>query len=343
MSIAQRISGSSFHICIGMRYRINIKRLIIFCALAALAVIFCRGCVYACTAPQDSSSEENVAGADSVLRVYNDETKSVMNLTMSEYLVGVVAAEMPASFELEALKAQAVAARTFAASRILSKSEGNGYDICTDSSCCQAWCSEADMKDKWGANYETYRQKVQKAVDATLAQILTYDGEPIDALYHSTSGGQTEDSENVFSASKPYLRGVDSPGEESAPKYRVETDFSLKDFVARLNKSFTGAKLTTSNAADKVRVLSRFESGRVKNVQVGKSTATGREFRGALSLNSANFTLTFHGDTVSITTLGFGHGVGMSQLGANAMAKDGASYRDILTHYYTGVKIETFS
>ncbi|MEL7609119.1 MAG: stage II sporulation protein D [Bacillota bacterium] len=326
-----------------MRYKINIKRLLLFGALAALAVILCRGCVYACTAPKEVPSRIDVAGADSVLRVYNDKTKSVMSLTMDQYLVGVVAAEMPASFEPEALKAQAVAARTFTASRILSKSEGGDYDVCTDSTCCQAWCSEADMKDKWGANYEAYRQKVQKAVEATSAQVITYDGEPIDALYHSTSGGYTEDSENVFSASKPYLRGVDSPGEEDAPKYRVETDFSLKEFVNKLNKSFSGAKLTTKNASAEVKVLSRFESGRVESVKVGKATATGREFRGALSLNSANFTLTFHKDTVSITTLGFGHGVGMSQLGANAMAKDGASYRDILMHYYTGVKIESFS
>jgi len=318
-----------------MRYRIDWKRLGLLVAVCILAVALVRGCLFAC-ARQEGGEEGPAVGQ--VLRVYNAKTKKVMRLDLEEYVVGVVAAEMPVSFEPEALKAQAVAARTYAA-RALSDPCAAGRDVCTDSTCCQSWRSPEEMKKNWGTSYEANYAKVTAAVYATAGEIVTYGGKPIQALYHSTSGGQTEDSEHVFSSSLAYLRSVESPGEESAARFSAVQAFSLSDFVKKLNKEFSKAKLTVKKAASQVKVLSRFDSGRVELVQVGGAEVTGREFRRALSLNSANFRLKFSDDEVEIETSGFGHGVGMSQYGANAMAKEGADYRRILHHYYTDVDI----
>lgn len=304
-------------------------------AVCVLAVALVRGCLFAC-ARQEGGQEGPAMGQ--VLSVYNAKTKTVMRLSLEEYVIGVVAAEMPVSFEPEALKAQAVAARTYAV-RTLSNPCAPGRDVCTDSACCQSWRSEEEMKKNWGGSYAANVQKIAAAVTATQGEIITYSGKPIEALYHSTSGGQTEDSEHVFSSSLAYLRSVDSPGEEEASRFFSVQTYSLNEFVQQLNKQFPGAKLTAKKAAGQVKVLSRYDSGRVELVQVGGAEATGREFRRALSLNSANFRLKFSGDTVEIETCGFGHGVGMSQYGANAMAKEGADYRQILYHYYTDVDI----
>ncbi|MBR0025806.1 MAG: stage II sporulation protein D [Clostridia bacterium] len=325
-----------------MKYRINYKRLLVLTLLVCIFVLVLRGCAASCrtgevTLPEDSEEEY-------LLRLYDEEQDRVLTLTLNEYLIGVVAAEMPASFEAEALAAQAVAARTFTAAHMQAFSGTpcgrEGCDTCSDSGCCQAWDDDAALRKKWGTSYAANREKVAAAVYATSGEVLLYDGELIEALYHSTSGGRTEDSENVFSAALPYLRAVDSPGEEDAPRYERTVKFSEKSFLKKLNAAFPKADLKD---AEEVRVLSRYESGRVERAQVGKVTATGRELRKALSLDSANFTLKYKGDTVLVTTRGFGHGVGMSQLGANAMAQAGADYRGILTHYYTGVTVASLS
>jgi len=254
--------------------------------------------------------------------------------------VGVVAAEMPVSFGLEALKAQAVAARTFTLWRLeRGGCEESGRDICSDSGCCQAFDSEAACRKKWGGNYAVNRAKAAEAVSATAGEALYYNGALIEALYHAASGGYTEDSQNVFGGEQPYLKSVESRYETGSDHITDSVTMSRKDFANAVNDAFPKAKLDRRRLPEQVAVEERYGSGRVKSIRLGGATATGRELRGLLELSSANFTIAFTEEDVTIETKGFGHGVGMSQTGANGMAEQGADYRAILTHYYTGVEI----
>lgn len=330
-----------------MRYRIDYKRLALLAVLVTVLILILRGCFAACTArvepPEDAQDGENAIPEQIVLTLYDDDAHTTRRLMLEEYIIGVVAAEMPASFQPDALRAQAVAARTFTVRHIAAlggRACGReGCDICADSSCCQAWSGEEKLRKNWGDDYQTNRDKVQEAVYSTAGEIMTYAGEPIEALYHSTSGGYTEDSENVFSQARPYLRAVASPGEEDAPRFMREYELTARELADKLNAAFPRAKLNRRKLSEQVEITSRFESGRVESVRLNNVTVSGRELRGALELDSANFTISVSDTKVKITSLGFGHGVGMSQLGADAMARAGASYRDILLHYYTGVKI----
>ena len=262
-------------------------------------------------------------------------------MPLEEYLIGVVGAEMPASFPLEALKAQAVAARTYAVRHMTAfgGSGCSGADICTDSGCCQSYRSQEQLKKKFGGDARQYMDKLRQAVYETEGEYAAYKGEPIEALYHSSAGGRTEDAQNVFSAALPYLVGVDSPGEETAGKYAAEVTMSLGEFTNRVNKKWPAAKLKKNRLGEQVKVVSRYDSGRVKELKLNKVTVSGRELRKLFDLNSANFTLSI-GERVTIRTKGYGHGVGMSQYGARAMALEGAGYEEILKHYYTGIEIE---
>ena len=263
-------------------------------------------------------------------------------MSLNEYLIGVVGGEMPASFPLEALKAQAVAARTYAVRRMAcygGKGCGkDGADICTDSSCCQAYTAPAELKDNFGENARRYMDKLTEAVYSTDGQVILYNGSPIEALYHSSAGGRTEDAQNVFSSALPYLVGVESPGEEGS-KYHGEKQYTPREFAAAVNKKWPKAKLDRKKLSSQVEILSRYDSGQVETLRLNKITVSGKEMRKLLNLNSANFTIDIS-DTVLIRTVGYGHGVGMSQYGARAMALGGADYREILTHYYTGVDID---
>lgn len=276
---------------------------------------------------------------------YNHYNECIETKPLDEYIFHVVAAEMPASYGIEALKAQAVAARTYAVSH-MSEYMGDkaGYcskysaAICTDSSCCQAWKSFEKMQKLWGRDYDKYCKKIYEAVIDTHDIIATYDNKPIDALYHSCSGGYTENSENVYTYKMPYLRGVKSPNENSFEKTDFTKQFSYSDICNLLNKEFK-CKLTKSNIKKNFVIKERYKSGRVEKVEVGDKTVTGRDIRRALSLRSANFTVEFTKKNVVIKTVGYGHGVGMSQAGAAAMAYSGKSYTDILTHYYTDITL----
>ena len=261
------------------------------------------------------------------ISLYDRASGKTEEMPLEEYLIGVVGAEMPASFPLEALKAQAVAARTYAVRHMTAfgGSGCSGADICTDSGCCQSYKSTEQLREKFGGEAERYMDKLRQAVYETEGEYAAYKGEPIEALYHSSAGGRTEDAQNVFSAALPYLVGVDSPGEETAGKYAAEVTVSLGEFTNRVNKKWPAAKLKKNRLGEQVKVVSRYDSG--------------RELRRLFDLNSANFTLSI-GEKVTIRTKGYGHGVGMSQYGARAMALEGAGYEEILKHYYTGVEIE---
>lgn len=267
---------------------------------------------------------------------------SVVEMGLEDYVMGVLAAEMPASFSMEALKAQAVAARTLAVHKIMfgGCSKYRGADICDESGHCQAYITTKEMKDKWMAKFDEYAAKLRQAVSDTAGKIITYHGEPILVLFHSSSSGYTESVENVYSKALPYLRSVPSPGEGTVTELESREEFDRKWFVSTVNKAYPKAKLVAANLEKQVSIASRFPSGRAEKVRLGGVTVTGVEFRRLLELRSTNFSLDFNQYSIVVTAEGYGHGVGMSQYGAEAMAREGNDYADILSYYYTGVKIE---
>ena len=186
-----------------------------------------------------------------------------------------------------------------------------------------------------------YFDKLSGAVSATRGVILTYNSKPIEALFHSSSGGMTEDAANVFGGDAPYLKSVSSPGEEGFSRYSATVSFTRKQFANAVNAAIKGADISKNKLEEQVKILLKSESGRVTKLQLGGKTVTGRELRRALGLNSTAFTIEISPERVVVSTRGYGHGVGMSQYGAEAMAQRGADYKEILLHYYTGAEIET--
>jgi stage II sporulation protein D len=290
--------------------------------------------LYPDTAGERSASDTSAA---ETIKVYIEADKRIAEMPLETYVTRSVAAEMPASYEVEALKAQALASRTRAiAGHCARFPEAN---VCTSSACCQAYIDESAMRAKWGGDYAYYFKRIDDAVRATAGEIITYGGKPILVLFHAISGGMTEDVELVFTQALPYLRSVESPGEESASKYSYERTFERKSVADAINFSVKGAKLSADKLESQLKITERSASGRVLSVAVGAKTITGRELRGILGLNSTNFTIAYTPANIIFSELGYGHGVGMSQAGANAMAGGGADYREIITHYYTGVTI----
>ena len=288
--------------------------------------------------PSDAAQSEAV-----MLKVCVGDQLEEMEL--EEYILRVVSAEMPASYELEALKAQAVAARTYTLRKKLGGGcqKIEGAEICSDHTHCQAYCSEEDMRKKWGDDYQTYHEKIEQAVSQTAGQVLVYEGQPISALYFSSSGGMTESSEHVFGGQVPYLQSVASPGESDYAGAQTKKEFSYAEAAALISEKYPEAKITAQNAKTAISILSRYESGRVENLKLGETTISGVKARQLFGLRSANFTISFGADKMTFETVGYGHGVGMSQAGANAMGKDGKTYQEILLHYYTGVALGNVS
>lgn len=251
---------------------------------------------------------------------------------LEEYVAGVVAAEMPASFPEEALKAQAVAARTYQLRQMRAAgSDAVLYDV------GQAYASQAEQREKWGENYALYAAKIRKAVRDTQGEILTYAGEPILAAFHAQSGGKTEAAEEVWSQEVPYLQSVESAGDKNAPNHQTQAFFTAEEIAEKLRAD--GWEVSAENL--EIAVQSRTAADYVEWVQVGKQRLTGRQMREALGLRSANFTVEKTENGFLFTVLGYGHGAGMSQYGAAEMAKQGKNYREILAHYYIGVTLET--
>lgn len=250
---------------------------------------------------------------------------TVEKIELEEYLVGVVAAEMPASFNIEALKAQAILARTYALKK-MSKGEK-----LTDTVSTQAYIDKNEMQKKWGDDYTKYYNKIVSAVNSTKGQVVKYNGNYIEALYHSTSNGKTESAKEVWGQDIPYLKSVDSSWDKKTSAYlKIE------------NKEFNTLMKILGLDIDKntnIEILSKDESGRVSKIKVEDKIYTGVEFRTLLGLRSTDFDITITENGLEIITRGYGHGVGMSQYGANEMAKLGYNYKDIINHYYQNVKI----
>lgn len=252
---------------------------------------------------------------------------------MDTYLTGVVLGEMPAYFEPEALKAQSVVARTYARKAYETGGKHGDGSICTEPSCCQAWISEADFLQKGGSPEDA--EIIRSAVMATSGQVLTYGGQLIEATYFSCSGGSTEDAAAVWGTDFPYLQAVQSPGEENAAHYRDTVVFTPDEIEEKLEIVLTGDPQTWTGP------VSYTEGGGVDTIAIGGTYFTGVEIRQKLGLRSTAFSVSAAENAVSITTKGYGHRVGMSQYGADAMAVAGSSYEEILAHYYQGTELIT--
>lgn len=290
----------------------------------------------------ESENEQPIPESDIWIKVYDAKNEQVIDMEIEEYLLGVVAAEMPVSFDLEALKAQAVAARTYTVKKMVQYGGSgckNGSDICTDSSCCQAYISLEKRQSNWGNNAAQNESVIRLAVEQTKGELVLYDNQPIEAFFHSTSGGMTEASENAFSQALPYLRSVVSD-EESAPKYEGSVEVARKEFVDTINNAYPDAKLKASNLEKTVYVVDYFESGRANKIQLGNTQIDAKRLRTLFSLDSTNIQFEFTENSVIMHTKGYGHGVGLSQTGADQMAKSGSSYRDILLYYYVDTTIQ---
>lgn len=264
--------------------------------------------------------------------------QGIQNIALEEYLVGVVLSEMPASFELEALKAQAVAARTFTL-RQLAGGKHSDCDLCSDSRCCQAWSSRETMEDKLGEAFLPYWTKAEIAVRETEGEAIYYGDALIDAVYFSCSGGMTEDAAAVWGSDVPYLQSVESPGEEAAGPFSSSVAVPLDQFQQKIlnanaDAAFSGPPAGWFGDVDKS------SGGGVRTMVIGGVSFTGTELRSLFGLRSAYFTVSITDQEIVFSVLGYGHRVGMSQYGANAMAKAGNGYTEILKHYYSGVEIK---
>lgn len=286
---------------------------------------------------------EKVNEQSTMINVYKVKENKIEKMDMEEYLYGVLSSEMPSTFDEEALKSQAIAARTY----VIYKMENNiisghkNANVCTNSAHCQAYTSYDDLKKIKGNDWiQSDYIKVKKAVDDTRGQILTYGGKAILPLYFSTCSGKTENSKDVFSTQYPYLVSVDSPYDTSSPKYSTTYSISKNKFIQYIKNSYPKLSVSLNQLEKEVNILNRTEGGCVKTIQVGNIKISGTEMRKILSLNSANFSIDYNNDKINFNVKGYGHGVGMSQWGANGMAKKGCKYYDILFHYFKNTDIK---
>ncbi|MDP4118808.1 MAG: stage II sporulation protein D [Bacillota bacterium] len=266
---------------------------------------------------------------------------TVQEFELENYLVGVVAAEMPASFPEEALKAQAVVARTYIVSRTLADkgdvAEHKGAPICTNPAHCNAWKSTEDARTGWGNVADEYLAKVTKAVNDTKGQIILYNGKPISAVYYAMSGGSTENAADVWGGNVPYLKSVSSSFDKNAPNFSTTAEFTFDEFRNIITGENAKANLS-GNPNSWIGAVSTSQGGGVTSIVIGGQAFKGTRLRTLFSLRSQNFTVEIT-DRVIFHVKGYGHGVGMSQWGCKFLAEGGKNYEEILKYYYTGVEI----
>ena len=289
--------------------------------------------------PEDAREELVLPSSGYTLSVLVNGT--VQELDLNDYLWGVVAAEMPASFAQEALNAQAVAARTYALNKAGRAAGHPEAELCTDYACCQAWIARETARGNWGENALAYTNKITAAVAETNNEVILYEGQLIDAVFHSSSGAATQDAVEVWGNSVPYLQSVDSPEGEEVPNYYSEAVFPAQAF----RDTFLAARPEAVLEGEPPQWIGDTvytEGGSVHTIVIGGVTVTGAQAREIFGLRSACFTVTPTAEAVTFSVTGYGHGVGMSQYGANAMAQQGKTYEEILRHYYTGVTVENY-
>lgn len=268
------------------------------------------------------------------ITVFAESENLIYHLNLESYLIGVVAAEMPARFELEALKAQAVAARTIAIYR-LRRFDGNsrhvnGADLSDNPGKNQAWVSESSLRSRWGTNYEEYYTKIKKAVEETSGIIMLYNDKPIDAVFHSTCGGKTSSAKEVWGYEIPYLQSTICLFDQHSPHFRNQSNFTWSELSKNLNLSEAEVK--------SLQIGKHSPSGQIQAIFTKNHLFNGKLFRNKLKLKSTKFSWRIDKVGLIITTNGYGHGVGMCQYGADGLSKKGWNYRQILCHYYRGIR-----
>lgn len=274
------------------------------------------------------------------INLLHKKTGEVEKVNIDEYLYNVVSAEMPADYEIEALKAQAIVARTYTIYKILNKKHENA-DICDDSTCCQAWVSKDDRFARWEeSKRENNWQKICDAVNSTKGKIITYNNVPINAFFHSNSGGITEIPVNVWGGTGyPYLQSVETSGEDAYTQYSSEVVLKQEELLEKLKEKYSDISIDFSNEDD-IKILEYTEGNRIKTIKFGNHEVSGVEVRSLLGLRSANFEVIREGDSIKFSVKGYGHGVGMSQTGADSLAKQGKNDDEIIKHFYKDVEIK---
>lgn len=266
------------------------------------------------------------------------ENGEIKEIALDEYLYGVLSAEMPASYEKEALKAQAIVARTYTMYKILKDKKHENSDICSSYTCCQAWIDEENKKEKWKEKYEEYNEKIKSAVDETKGKIITYENAPINALFHANSGGKTELPINVWGGNYPYFAVVETSGEEAYSGYSSEVEFSKEDLKNKIKEQYEDFEIDYTKE-DCIKILEYTESGRIKNIKIGNKELSGVTLRACLGLKSSNFEYEILENSVKFKVIGYGHGVGLSQSGSDALARNGKTADEIINHYYKNIEI----
>ncbi len=291
------------------------------------------------------STQENIKSTYNyknygTIKLLHKKTGEVEQVNIDDYLCNVVSAEMPADYEIEALKAQAVVARTYTIYKINNKKHENA-DICDDSTCCQAWVDKETRFSRWEeSKRESNWEKIQKCIQETQGQIITYQNQPINAFFHANSGGKTELPVNVWGGTGlPYLQVVETAGEEGYKQYESEVELTQDELIEKLKTKYSDISIDFSNQ-ENLKILEYTDSGRVKTVKFGNHEISGVETRTLLGLKSTNFEISKENDKIKFTVKGYGHGVGMSQTGADAMAKQGKNYKEIINHFYSGIEIK---
>ena len=288
-----------------------------------------------------SSTMEDTVKEAHTIKLLHTKTENIEEMDLEEYLYGVVSAEMPASFELEALKAQAIVARTYTIYKENTEERKHGEaNICDDSNCCQAWISKNDRFSKWEKDVqEEYWNKIVSAVDGTRGLIITYNGEPINAFFHSNSGGATEAPIDVWGGhGYPYLQTVATAGEDAYSQYSSEVVLTKEEVLEKMKKEHPETQIDF-DSNDWVQVKEYTKGGRVRTIQIGNVTVSGVEARKTFGLKSANFKISKEGENIKFSVIGYGHGVGMSQTGADSLAREGKTAEEIIHHFYSDVEI----
>lgn len=289
---------------------------------------------------ENGQSQNNTDGysSESEIKVFNHKENTTQTMNFRDYIIGVVAAEMPVEFHSEALSAGAVAAATLARKNLSQGADPQllGAVISTDSTKHQAYMSKEEMKSRWGDKFDEYYEKLSTAVDKSIDYSVMYDGKLIVAAYHSMSSGVTEDAQNIWITGFPYLVSVESSGDELAPKYEQTVVIPIDEFREKIEEA--GATLS-ENSAEWIGNGEYSQAGTLMNIKIGNKLFTGKQLRELFSLRSYALTLENTADGIAVTSKGYGHGVGMSQYGADYYARQGYTWQEIISHYYTGVDI----
>ena len=299
--------------------------------------------------PEENITKENIIDNKN-FKVLIKETEEVKEIPIYDYICGVVAAEMSATNNIEALKAQAVAAYTYSIykmEKILENPavipEHKGAYVCTDYNHCKAFLSKENAKEKWGEKwFEKYYPNIENAVKSVKNKIITYNNEPINAVFHSMSSGKTEAAKDVWGSEIPYLKSVNSNFDKSAPLYESIILISFEEFRKKIYEKYDEITFPESET-NYITHISRSDSGGVISLKICGKELKGTDFRKIFGLRSTNFNIEQNKDGFTVTVFGYGHGVGMSQYGANELAKKGKSYIEILKHYYSNVEIKEYS